>query len=349
MRIKHYLPSQATKALGNTLEPIISRYSGHSSGERLSFTLDPSKLVEGLGGLENVPQLVKFIVNVIQSLSGLYGSTSSAGKGIKTLKKQKSWYVALRFTNMMIRSNARSQLEMLLPLVPCVEEKEFLCGLCAQLEEAWNTGNFSMREGVIPFLKDFLVEKGQHTKHPRVQEWVRLAAGTSGQTNSAQHVKPVRRKVYPTLRKKKYLSTIEFSQKKDEVLPGELLNKARSSRDEARVFYADLAILEHYTSSKKNLLRIERLTGTPLSMDQCYINLATVAYSAGDASSSGKRDEGEIPSQFSLLSRVKAEELPESSRHTYFTRALQERQKCRSLAKANPDSWAGRCGKEHLV
>jgi hypothetical protein len=188
------------------------------------FSLDPSKLVEGLEGLQHVVPLVESIVNVIRNLSGLSGSISSATKGIKTLRKQKSWYVTLRFTNMLIHSNATSHLEKLLPKVPCVEEKEFLCGLCAQLEQAWNTGR-SLREGVIPVLKDFLIKKGQHTEHSRVQEWIRLVACTPGQTNSEEHVKPVRRKLFSISRKKRYLSTIEFSQIQDEPLPGKLLNR----------------------------------------------------------------------------------------------------------------------------
>ncbi|KAH6999382.1 hypothetical protein EDB80DRAFT_650193 [Ilyonectria destructans] len=59
---------------------------------------------------------------------------------------------------------------------------------------------------------------------------------------------------------------------------------------------------EHYNADK---LRIERLLGDLLSMDQCYINLAIVEQSGPDA---GRSNEGDAnPSPFSLFARQKVE------------------------------------------
>ncbi|KGQ03263.1 Protein SERAC1 [Beauveria bassiana D1-5] len=59
---------------------------------------------------------------------------------------------------------------------------------------------------------------------------------------------------------------------------------------------------KHYTADR---LRIQRLSGESLSMDQCYINLAIVEQSGQDAGNSKKGDTA--PSPFSILSRQKVE------------------------------------------
>ncbi|KAM0737944.1 hypothetical protein ACQRIT_007948 [Beauveria bassiana] len=67
---------------------------------------------------------------------------------------------------------------------------------------------------------------------------------------------------------------------------------------------ADKLIREkHYTTDR---LKIERLSGRPLAMDQCYINLAIVEQSGQDAARS-KKERETAPSPFSILDRQKLE------------------------------------------
>ncbi|KAM3495226.1 hypothetical protein MY3957_001457 [Beauveria namnaoensis] len=67
---------------------------------------------------------------------------------------------------------------------------------------------------------------------------------------------------------------------------------------------ADKLIREkHYTTDR---LKIERLSGRPLAMDQCYINLAIVEQSGQDAARS-KKERETAPSPFSILDRQKVE------------------------------------------
>ncbi|KAM3547239.1 hypothetical protein ARSEF4850_010141, partial [Beauveria asiatica] len=67
---------------------------------------------------------------------------------------------------------------------------------------------------------------------------------------------------------------------------------------------ADKLIREkHYTTDR---LKIERLSGDPLAMDQCYINLAIVEQSGQDAARS-KKERETAPSPFSILDRQKVE------------------------------------------
>ncbi|EYE98763.1 ARM repeat-containing protein [Aspergillus ruber CBS 135680] len=55
-------------------------------------------------------------------------------------------------------------------------------------------------------------------------------------------------------------------------------------------------------------LRIERLSGEPLSMDQCYINLAIVEQSGRNARGSQGPNDTQKSSQFSLFARLRIEE-----------------------------------------
>ncbi|KAM3525685.1 hypothetical protein NHJ13051_003858 [Beauveria bassiana] len=65
---------------------------------------------------------------------------------------------------------------------------------------------------------------------------------------------------------------------------------------------ADKLIREkHYTTDR---LKIERLSGRPLAMDQCYINLAIIEQSGQDAARS-KKERETAPSPFSILDRQK--------------------------------------------
>ncbi|PMB65161.1 Protein NLRC3 [Beauveria bassiana] len=67
---------------------------------------------------------------------------------------------------------------------------------------------------------------------------------------------------------------------------------------------ADSFIREkHYTADR---LKIERLSGEPLSMDRCYINLAIIEQVSQNASDSKKKGDT-MPSPFSILARQKVE------------------------------------------
>ncbi|CCF33002.1 peptidase C14 [Colletotrichum higginsianum] len=61
---------------------------------------------------------------------------------------------------------------------------------------------------------------------------------------------------------------------------------------------------EHYTEQK---LKIERLSGDPLRMDQCYINLALVELQRVDSSERRSEEPGLWSSPFSLSDRLKVE------------------------------------------
>ncbi|KAM3563321.1 hypothetical protein ARSEF4850_002388 [Beauveria asiatica] len=75
--------------------------------------------------------------------------------------------------------------------------------------------------------------------------------------------------------------------------------KAPSLLEQADTWIHD----KHYTADR---LKIERLSGEPLAMDQCYINLAIVEQRGQDADRYKNRGDA-IPSPFSILARQKIE------------------------------------------
>jgi len=235
----------------------------------------------------------------------------STWKEMKSLKRPARWYIALRYTDMLIRGKALDHLESLLQNreLACRKDKDFLCGLGAQLDQAINTEGLSPNDRVVQILDEFLVQQGKTSKHPRVQEWVRLVTGTTGQPNWA---KPGR--LLPRLHfgPREYGTTVGCQKTQPDTDRGELLGEAWKTCLEAQVFYADQAIRDRYTHSKLELLKIERLSGSALSMDRCYINLAILQDDTEGRKA--EEDDGNTPSPFSLLRRLNVWEPPKSGR-----------------------------------
>ncbi|KAH6997421.1 armadillo-type protein [Ilyonectria destructans] len=266
-------------------------------------TMDPAKLFEGLAKLQDLPRLISSIVDVVRALSGLANSLGDTADGVRFLQNQKSWYVALRFTDMLIQAKAFKSLEDFLPKVPCSKEREFLCGIFAQLEQAWETGDPSVKGQIVDFLERVLIPAGSESPHPRVFKWVKLVANTLGRSDWMDAVQPARRSWHRRLWKQtKYASTFPCLKMPDEALPADLLKQAWLSCIEVQVFYADVKIREYYLQDERRL-KVERLSGKPLSMDQCYVNLAIVEHSSHLKQSDTKHQS----SPFSLLARLKVE------------------------------------------
>lgn len=271
------------------------------------FTMDPVKLFGGLAKLQDLSRLISSMIDVVRALHGLANSLGATADGVRFLQNQKSWYVALRFTDMLIQAKAFKSLEEFLSKVPCSKEGEFLCGIFTQLQEAWETGDPSVKEQIVDFLERVLIPAGSQSPHQRAFGWVKLVANTLGRPDWKDAVQPARRAWYRRLWKQtKYASTIPRLKMPDEALPEDLLKQAWISCIEARIFYADVKIRDYYLQDERRL-KVERLSGKPLSMEQCYINLAIIEYSNHREPSNDRRDTEQQSSPFSLLARLKVE------------------------------------------
>ncbi|KAF4624600.1 hypothetical protein G7Y89_g13570 [Cudoniella acicularis] len=247
------------------------------------WTADPTKLIDGLTQLWDLQDLLTQMVTIVKAVPDVKGGIGSVVQGTKLPQKQKSWYVALRFTDMLIYAEAFKDLENFVVKVPCT----------------WEVGNSSAKNKIVQFLEDFLIAKALKSKQDFVLEWVQLIAETLGQSDWKASVESAPRQLHLPWRKKKELKSMITRHKvRNEPFPPGLLERAWLNSDVASVFYADIELLRQYATGPH--LQIERISGDRLSMDQCYINLAIVKHS---------QDEGTTrqSSPFSLSARMKVE------------------------------------------
>ncbi|KAF7547508.1 hypothetical protein G7Z17_g7671 [Cylindrodendrum hubeiense] len=269
-------------------------------------TMNPAKLLSGLEGLGSVVDLIKDIGKIIEEVEPVVEKiTTLISEGSKTLGdaknliKPSSWYLALRYTNLMIRARNHGMLESLLksPDFSAAKNEDFLCGLCAQLEQAIHENGKD--DPVVKVLDKFLVEHGRTSTSSRVQEWILLT--TQPVANSTKPKVSWTRRLGAKLNigsSKKYLASVRYQKIRHEPPGNKLLNATWQNCREAQVFFADERIREKYTNETHTRLKVERLgTGSGLSMEQCYINLA-ISKEVGDGM------EPDEPSQFSLQRRL---------------------------------------------
>ncbi|KAL8366277.1 hypothetical protein RB595_004851 [Gaeumannomyces hyphopodioides] len=286
------------RKLGPVAEGVVKLVSAVS-------TMDPAKLLEGLTQLAAVPDLVRSMVEVVKALSDLVSSLGDAAEAVKLHQKQNSWYVALRFTDMLLYAGAFHHLKELVRDVPCRDEKEFLCGLYAQLERAWVTADPEPQQQIVGLFDQVLAPMGCESRHRRVHEWVKLVAGTLGQLHWNEQVPPEPRFLWPW--ETKYTPQEPYEEPNKDALSTDLLNEAWKRCLEAQVFYADAKVREHYLENDERLLQVERLSRDRLPMEQCYINLAVVEQAHHNAGVSEQADSERKSSPFSLPARLKVE------------------------------------------
>ena len=275
------------------------------------FTMDPSKLLEGLETLQNIPDLINSMINVIKEVVDLSNATRSTAETLKFSQKQKSWHVALRFTALLIHANALEYLKILVLRVPCLKEKDFLCGIFAQLEGAWITGEDSARKLIFGILDEHLVPIGSKSQHGRVRAWVISIANTLHHIQWQEAMQSPQQHWFSVLSKTRdYKSEYFNPEMRNETHQAALLEEAWQRCPKAHIFYGDLMIREYYTEGRR--LKIERLSGKALPMSQCYINLAIIQHRT-DRDSKGAA--GEVNSSpFSLFARLNIIDPPEELR-----------------------------------
>ncbi|KAH8886067.1 hypothetical protein GQ53DRAFT_658583, partial [Thozetella sp. PMI_491] len=259
-------------------------------------SLDPHKLLEGLeGALDSIPALIGAISEVKELVKPVVTDTvafiSSASKvvdeGGNVLKPRPSyWYFALRSTDLFIRGKAATALGAMLenPELKCKQDENFLCGLCAQLEQASNDNVKSSNDLVIKTLSTFLTKQARSSKSKRVHEWVWLTVKLKvheepSRIGNLLSKLPGGTKMSQRLFKRQgahnaYGTDLGNQRARPKEGGNALLSKAWEDCSEAQVFYADEVIRGEYTGPGRKKLTIERLHhGRCVPMDHCYINL----------------------------------------------------------------------------
>lgn len=236
-------------------------------------TMDPTKLVDGFKDLDQTPELAKSIVEILGAMIPVISTAKTVREAGRMMQGPKPWYFSLRYTDILIRGKCVQTLVALLqsPKFPSRHDKDFLCGLCAQREQALEgDGLSSPDDEVIKALETFLIQQGQLTKHNRVREWVRLIPHANEPHQSQSQGRWLRSKL-ATGRNVYKATTYRTSRADFQAPEALLLNRAWKKCQKARLFYADQNILRKYLESEE--LNIVRLNGSLLPMDQCYINL----------------------------------------------------------------------------
>ncbi|CAF9931538.1 MAG: hypothetical protein GOMPHAMPRED_005935 [Gomphillus americanus] len=232
-------------------------------------TMDPTKILDATSHMMDLFDAVKSGFEVASEIIKLTPKSKDAFTEIWS--KAKSWYYALRYTDLLLRCHAWDQFRHLLTAVPCRDQEEFLCGVFSQLEMAWVVADraeeITAKSTIIELFHSIPKSKQQV-----VLEWRNLVARTIGE--DCLEIKVSRL----MLHHKHYLSTLRFAAIRA-VVPtlgaSPLLEQAWKKCTEAKLFYADSKIRSFYLESGR--LDIRRLSGDLLSMENCYINLAIIS------------------------------------------------------------------------
>ncbi|TWU78667.1 hypothetical protein ED733_005729 [Metarhizium rileyi] len=251
-------------------------------------TGDPSKVINGISGLD-LPRIVNSVIEGVKSASESTGAMEEIFSGIREMRKPARWYIALRYTGVLIQGNCKDILKAMLeaPNLGCLKNKDFLCGLCSQLEEARSAG--PDRRLVVEMLTEFLAKQAKVSNYGRVRKWVHMVTDID---EALYPKKPVRRVWLPWSGSRKHDNNIGFLARPLEDLgyQSELLIKAWKRCHEAKLFYADQLIRNEYTSPELGLLKVERLDGSSLPMEQCYVNLAILKVYGENTSECKEKD-----------------------------------------------------------
>jgi hypothetical protein len=222
--------------------------------------------------------------------------------------KRKGWYIALRFTDMLIQSKAFESLDDLFNKLPCKKDEDFLCGFYAQLELSWSKGRH--RDDILRFCENTLNPAASASKYQRVHKWVDAMSMTVGrdwvhERSPRSSVKLLGRT--PLLHNNVRLPTLAQEQPQTDLLETAWIRCTR-----AQVYYADVMIRDFYLQGKH--VKVERLSGVTLPMDQCYVNLVVIEHSSPNDTPGGRDTPVSGSSPFSLFSRLKIETPHENRR-----------------------------------
>ena len=262
---------QVVRVTAKILKPL-GRLAGAAA------TLDISKITDLISehqdDIAKIPDLIEATVKTVRDIYALSAVTELFGGD------QKAWYAELRYADLLIEAGAFHMLESFIQQANCRQDKHFLCGLFSLLEQAWIAG--TQRDEVVRILhKPQISQLLGQSDSQHVLGWVRLVSGTVGQhewvtilqSNSPQWFR---------WSQKKYTSGVNLSpEMRPESVLGDLLEEAWQKCDEAQTFYADAIVRQYYGDGI--LLKIERLSREALDMENCFINVATVAQPWSDS------------------------------------------------------------------
>ncbi|PLB47341.1 hypothetical protein P170DRAFT_511962 [Aspergillus steynii IBT 23096] len=267
-------------------------------------TLNPQKFIEAG---PDVLKLLAFFTDVAKGGMEIWDTREDLKQIIEAMvdvSARRGWYDALRQTVLFIQSGAYNGLKKAMPALNCLNKDMFWCGLYSQLERQWISDE-SSRESIEEFIEWTLDQPYLHkirSKKQPVKTWIGLIADSVGRPQW-KGVEPTRRcclQCFSRSDKKPEikLKSIPQSNGSETNSGSNLLKEAMRHCAEAQLFYADATVAQYYM--KEQLLVIKRLSGDPVPMESCYINLSLIECQTEN------EKQGE-ESRFSLSTRLQAE------------------------------------------
>ena len=209
---------------------------------------------------------------------------------------------------MLVKARAFKTLDYFLEKVPCANETNFICGMCALLEEAYSYQEVS-KEEIVPIVTKIFSSNTAVSKTTSVQEWIQILADTFKEPQWRTNNMPPPQPFYRTLfrgKRKKPAPEIQFRHRRDRPDQANLLSKAWKQCEEANLFYADAAVIQHYSTGDR--LQIIRLSKELLPMDGCYINLVIVEQPDLPIDDHEPTSASQLASPFTLVARLNVQE-----------------------------------------
>lgn len=240
-------------------------------------TLDASKVTDAVPSIFKMLEMFKQIVDTGKELLYLSrGGHDAFTEAIRSARRKNS-YIALRYTEMLIEARAFRMLKALLGDNLCDDQETFLCGVYAQLEQLWVTGDEPTRWNVEEVIESTLPRS---LKSKSTMKWVNVAGTTMNKPKWTNHQVKSRfsnlafwgnkREGQPQMQ----LQVFAGNTKSNGEIDTKLLETAWQSCDEAKRLSADIKLTQYYETGRR--LEIVRLSGEQLKMDQCYINLSII-------------------------------------------------------------------------
>ncbi|KAE8330029.1 hypothetical protein BDV39DRAFT_202613 [Aspergillus sergii] len=272
-------------------------------------TLDPSKVTDAVPSIFKILELFKQIVDTGKELVYLSRGGHDVFTEAMRSARGKNWYLALRYTGMLIEARAFQMLKALLEDKLCDDQETFLCGVYAQLEQLWVAGDEPTRRNVEEVVESTLPRA---LKSKRTVKWVNSIGTTMNIPEWTNHKAKSRfsKLIFwdnkGECKPQMQLKISAGNTRSNRDMPTRLLEAAWQSCHEARMLSADIKLTQYYETGRR--LEIVRLSGEQLRMDECYINLSIIeskdmeSREGINAKKSNIRD-----SEFSILKRLKVQ------------------------------------------
>ncbi|PIG80773.1 hypothetical protein AARAC_010658 [Aspergillus arachidicola] len=147
-------------------------------------TLDPSKVTDAVPSIFKMLELFKQIVDTGKELLYLARGGHDVFTEAMRSARGKNLYLALRYTGMLIEARAFQMLKALLKDKLCDDQETFLCGVYAQLEQLWITGDEPTERNVEEVVESTL-PRSLNSK--RTVKWVNVIGTTMNKPKWTNH------------------------------------------------------------------------------------------------------------------------------------------------------------------